>query len=132
MSGMHLEQPGFTYSVCGLFTKSKEGKQKFKETGDSRYIYQNELDEKCFPQDMAYGDSKIYLEEQHLIKYYVIKELMLLVIQNIMGISVDLSQRFIDFLIKNLQLKHKQESFNAVFENQQLISELDKLIIKIF
>ena len=25
MSEMHLKQPGFTYSACGLFTKNKEG-----------------------------------------------------------------------------------------------------------
>ena len=28
--------------------KTKEKIQKFKETGDSRYIYQNELDKTCF------------------------------------------------------------------------------------
>ena len=32
--------------------------QKFKETGDSRYIYRNELDKACFQRDMAYGDFK--------------------------------------------------------------------------
>ena len=32
--------------------------QKFKETGDSRYIYQNELGKACFQPDMAYGDFK--------------------------------------------------------------------------
>ena len=32
--------------------------QKFKETGDSRYIYRNELDKACFQHDMAYGDFK--------------------------------------------------------------------------
>ena len=32
--------------------------QKVKETGDSRYIYQNELDEASFQHDMAYGDFK--------------------------------------------------------------------------
>ena len=58
MSQMHLRQPGFTYSTCGPFTKNKERIQKFKETGDSRYIYQNELDKACFQHDMAYGDFK--------------------------------------------------------------------------
>ena len=38
---MHLRQPGFTYSACGPFTKNKKRIQKLKETGDSRYIYQN-------------------------------------------------------------------------------------------
>ena len=43
MPEMHLRQPGFTYSACGPFTKNKERMQKIKETGDLRYIYQNEL-----------------------------------------------------------------------------------------
>ena len=28
--------------------------KKFKETGDSSYIYQNELDKDCFQYDIAY------------------------------------------------------------------------------
>ena len=35
----HLKQPGFTYSACEPFTKNKERIQKFKETGDTSYIY---------------------------------------------------------------------------------------------
>ena len=58
MSEMHLKQPGFTYSTCGTFTKNKERIQKFKETGDTSYIYKNELDKACFQHDMAYGDFK--------------------------------------------------------------------------
>ena len=44
MPKMHLGQPVFIYSACGPFIKNKEKYQKFKETGDSQYIYQNELD----------------------------------------------------------------------------------------
>ena len=55
---MHLRQPTFTYSVCGPFTIKKERIKKFEETGDSRYIYQNELDKYLFQHDMAYGDFK--------------------------------------------------------------------------
>ena len=40
---MHLKQPGFTQSACGPFTKNKERIQKFKEKGDTSYIYKNEL-----------------------------------------------------------------------------------------
>ena len=65
MPEMHLRQSvrgvlhaGFTYSACGPFTKNKERIQKFKETGDTNYIYKNELDKACFQHDMAYGDSK--------------------------------------------------------------------------
>ena len=58
MPEMHLRQPGFTYSACGPFTKNKERIRKFKQTGDSRYIYRNELNKACFQHDMAYGDFK--------------------------------------------------------------------------
>ena len=58
MPEIYLTQPGFTYSACGPFTKNKERIKKFKETGDSRYIYQNELDKAWFQHDMAYGGFK--------------------------------------------------------------------------
>ena len=58
MPKIHLRQPGFTYSACGPFNKNKERIRKFKETGDSKYIYQNQLDKGCFQDDMAYGDFK--------------------------------------------------------------------------
>ena len=54
----HLRQPQFTYSACGPFTKNKERIQKFKETGDLRYIYRNELDKPCFRHDIGHGDFK--------------------------------------------------------------------------
>ena len=57
MPEMHLRQPGFTYliSACGPFTKNKQRNQKFMETGDTRYIYRNELDKACFQHDMVYN-----------------------------------------------------------------------------
>ena len=68
MPEMHLKQPavfiknknqpGFTYSACRPFTKNKQRIQKFLETGDTNYIYKNELDKACFQHDMAYGDLK--------------------------------------------------------------------------
>ena len=58
MPEIHLRQPGFTYSACVPFTKNKQRIQKFKQTGDSRYIYKNELDKACFQHDMSYGDFK--------------------------------------------------------------------------
>ena len=68
MPEMYLKQPGFTYSACGPFTKNKEKIQKFKETGDTKYIYNIELNKTCFQHDMAYGDLKIWQEEKLLIK----------------------------------------------------------------
>ena len=55
MPEMHLKQPGFTYSACGPFTKNKERIQKFKETGDTSYIYKTELDKACFLHDNVFN-----------------------------------------------------------------------------
>ena len=59
MPEIHLGQPGFTCSACGPFKIETERIQKFKQIGDSRYIYQNKLDKACFQHNMAYGFSKI-------------------------------------------------------------------------
>ena len=56
MPEMHLRQPRFVYSACGPFTRHKERIKKFKQTGDTRYIYRNEIDKACFQHDSAYAD----------------------------------------------------------------------------
>ena len=53
MPEMHLIQPQFVYSASGPFTRHKERIKKFKKTGDTRYIYRNELDKACFQHDSA-------------------------------------------------------------------------------
>ena len=58
MPEMHLRQPRFVYSTCGPFTRHKERIKEFKRTGDTRYIYRNELDKTCFHRDSAYADHK--------------------------------------------------------------------------
>ena len=55
---MHLKQQRFTYSAYGPFTENNERIKIFKETGDSRYIHQYELDKACFQHDMVFGDFK--------------------------------------------------------------------------
>ena len=40
------------------FTRHKERIKKFKQTGDTRYIYRNELDKACFQHDSAYANHK--------------------------------------------------------------------------
>ena len=50
MPEMHLKQPGFTYSACGPF--------KLMQTGNTDFIYRNELDKVCLQHDMAYGKTK--------------------------------------------------------------------------
>ena len=103
---MHLRQPQFTYSACGPFTKNKERIQKFKETGDTKYIYRNESDKACFQHDMAYGDFKDLARRTAANKVLrdLILHLILLKIQNMIDIKEDWLLWFINFLIKRLQV----------------------------
>ena len=55
---MHLKQLGFTYSACGPVTRNKERTEKFMQTGNTDFIYKNELDKTCFQHDMAYSKKK--------------------------------------------------------------------------
>ena len=57
MPEMHLRQPQFVYSACGPFTRHKERIKQFEQTGDTRYIYRNELG-KASQHDSAYADHK--------------------------------------------------------------------------
>ena len=58
MPEMHLRQPQFIYSACGPFTRHRERIKKFKQTGDTRYIYRNDLDIACFQHYSVYADNK--------------------------------------------------------------------------
>ena len=71
--------------------------------------------------------SNIQIEEQLLIKYYVIKHSVLLKIQNMMDINVDLLQCFINFLIKKtLGETVKNEN---IF-NKELAEDYTKQLLK--
>ena len=85
MPEMHLRQPGFTYSTCGPFTKNKERIQKIKETGNTYFVYKNELDKACFQHDMAYGYSKDLEGRTQSDK--VLRNIKLPVIQNMVVIK---------------------------------------------
>ena len=39
------------------------------QTGNTDYIYKNDLDKGCFQHDMAYGNLKIWLKEHNQIKF---------------------------------------------------------------
>ena len=58
MPEMQSKQPGFTHSACGRFTRNKERIEKFMATGNTYFIYRNELDKACLQHDMDYGKSK--------------------------------------------------------------------------
>ena len=131
MPEINLRQPRFTYSACGSFPKNKERIQKLKKTGDLRYIYQNELVFK--------------LEGNLLIKYCMIKHLILRKILNTINAKEVLLQWFMNFLIKRLLLNVpidllvvvlKMRIFSDVknenISGHQLSEEFHKEIIKKF
>ena len=57
MPEMHLRQPGFIVLLWSI-TKNKERIEKFMQTGNTDFIYKNELDKAYFQHDKAYGKSK--------------------------------------------------------------------------
>ena len=96
--------------------KLRKELKNFKQTGDSRCIYQKELDKVCLKTVClfeAYGHFKDLIEEQLLIKHYVIKLLILLKIRIMMDIKVDLLQ----CSTNNLILRVKQLKMNLFLIN---------------
>ena len=128
MPEMHLKQPGFTYSACGPFTKNKERIQKFKETGDTSYIYKNELDKTCF-QHMAYRDFKDIARRTASDK--VLRDKAFDIAKNS---KYDQYQTGLASMVyKFFDKKSKGSGVNMSLEfNEQLVKELHKPIIRNF
>ena len=129
MLEMHLKQLGFTYSACGPFTKNRERIQKFKETGDTSYIYKNELDKPCFQHDMAYEDFKDL--KRRTTSGKILRDKAFNVAKNP---KYDGYQRGIDSMVyKFFDKKSKGGGVNMPLEfNEQLAKELHKSIIRKF
>ena len=128
MPEMPLKQPGFTYSACGPFIKNKQRIQKFKETGDTSYIYKNELDKACF-QHMAYGDFKDIARRTASDK--VLRDKAFNIAKNLKydGYQTGLASMVYKFFEK----KSKGSGVNIPLEfNKQLAEELHKPIIREF
>ena len=69
MPEMHLSQPGFTYSACGLFTKTKrEYKNLKKQEIKDMFIKTNYINP-AFNMIWLMEIFRIYIEKQLLIKY---------------------------------------------------------------
>ena len=126
---MHLKQPGFTYSACGPFTKNKERIQKFKETGNTSYIYKNELDMACFQHDMAYGDFKDLKRRTASDK--ILRDKAFNIAKNL---KYDGYQRgLVSMVYKFFDKKSAGSGVNISLEfNEQLAKELHKSVIKKF
>ena len=126
MPEMHLRQPGFTYSACGPFTKNKKRIQKFKETGDTSYIYKKELDKACFQHDMAYGDFKDLPKRTTSDKVLRDKAFIIASDQKYDGYQRGLASMVYKFFDK----KSSGSGLANNNENIQLANELHKPIIK--
>ena len=134
MPEMHLRQLQFTYSACGPFTKHEQRIQKFKETGDTKYIYKNELDKACFAHDAAYSASK-----DHTTRTVADKILRDKAFNIAKDPKYDGYQRrgLASMVYKFFDKKSKRSGVTAltnkfVFQNQQLAEELHKPIIRKF
>ena len=129
MPKMHLKQPGFTYSACRPFTKNKERIQRFKETGDTSYIYKNELDKPCFQHHMAYRDFKD--SKRRTASDKLLRDIAFNIAKNTKydGYQRGLASMVYTFFDK----KSTGSGVNIPLEfNEQLAKELHKLIIRKF
>ena len=133
MSEMHSRHPQFTYSACGPFTKHKQRIQKFKETGDTNYIYKNELDKACFTHDAAYSDSKGLTKRTVADKILRNRAFNIAKDPKYDGYQRGLASmvhKFFDKKSKGSGVKHVNTKLTP--QNQQLAEELHKPIIRKF
>ena len=137
MPEMHLKQPGFIYSACEAFTKNKERIQKFKEAGDTAYIYKNKLDKACFHHNMAYGNVKVIATRTASDNVLRDKAFNIAKTPKYNGYQRGIASMVYKFFdIKSTLLIDKSASGNGVnipLEfNEQLAKELRKPIIRKF
>ena len=126
MPEMHLRQPRFIYSACGPFTKNKERIEKFMKTGNTDFIYKNELDEACFQHDMAYGHFKDL--ERRTQSDKVLRDKAFKIASNPRYDGYQ--RRLASMVYKFFDKKSKGIGINE--PNYQLENELHKLIIRKF
>ena len=138
MPEVHLRQPQFTYTACGPFTKHKQKIQKFKETGDTNYIYKNELDKNCFAHDAAYSDCKDLTKRTVADKILRNKAFNIAKDPKYDGYQRGLASMVYKFFDKkSASLADKSTKGSGVNtkpapQNQQLVEELHKPIIRKF
>ena len=113
----------------GLFTKHEERIEKFKETGDTSYIYKNELDKTFFQHDMAYGVFKDLTRRKNSDKTLRDKAFNIAKSSKYRGYQKGLASLVYKLFDKNS--KGSGVTIQLEF-NEQLAKELHKLIIKNF
>ena len=122
MPELHLKEPGFTYSACGPFTKHCERLNKFRETGNFKHLYKNELDNACFAHDAAYSDSKDLAKRT--ISYMTMKDKAYARNHGYDGHQRALASMFYKFFNK--------KTGSGISVNEPLAEELHKSVIKKF
>ena len=128
MPEIHLRQPQFTYSACGLFTRHEERIQKFKETGDTNYVFINALDKACFVHDAAYSDSKDLTKRTNADKNLKNKAFDIAKDPKYDGYQRGLAS----MVYKFFDSKVSGSGAKPIPENEQLANELHKPIIRKF
>ena len=126
MPEMDLRQLGFTYSPCGPFTKNKERIKKFMQSGNTDFIYKNELDKACFQHDMAYGKSKDLVkrtQSDKLLRHKAFK-----IASN--PKYDDYQRGLASMIYKFFDKKSKGSGISTNEFNYQLANELHKPVIK--
>ena len=126
MPEIHLRQPQFTYSACGPFNKHEQKIQTFKETGDTNYVYKNEIDK--VTHDAAYSDGK------DLTKRTVADKILK---NKAFDIAKDpkydgYQRRLASMVYKFFDSKVSGSGAKLISENEQLANELHKPIIRKF
>ena len=128
MPEMHLRRPGFTYSACGPFTKNKERIEKFMQSGNTDFIYKNELDKACFQHDMAYDKSKDLFKRTQSDKVFRDKAFKIASNPKYDGYQRGLAS----MAFKVFDEKSKGSGITTNEFNHQLANELHKPVIKKF
>ena len=133
MPGMYLKQTGFTYSSCRPFTKNKAGIENITQTGNTNFIYKNELDKACFQHDIAYGKSKNLVERTQSDKVLKDQAFKITSDPKYDGYQRELGSIVYKFFDKKSALLNKSSGRGIANEpNYQFTNELHKPIIRSF
>ena len=98
----------------------------FKQAGDSRYIYINELDKACFQHDMAYGDFKDLKKRTTADKLLRDKAFNIAKDPKYDGYQ----RRLASVVYKFFDKKTAASGVKSIPQNEQLAEELHKSIIR--
>ena len=129
LTGKGIYRAGKGKGISRACTKNKKRIQKFKETGDTSYIYKNELDKACFEHHMTYGDFKDI--KRRTVSDKVLRDKVFNIAKNTKN---DGYQRGLASMVCNVfDKKSKKSGVNIEAKhNEQLATELHKPIIRNF